>query len=160
MGFEGGVLARRLRYPEYESFLISMRGAKGVPTFVRGSVKEVARVLRANQIIGILPDQDIDSLEGVFVNFFGHPAHTPVGPAALSLMTGAPILPCFMIREGATFRLIIEPPVTVPQTADRTEALTRLTQGWSDVIESYVRRYPEQWVWMHQIGRASCRERV
>ncbi|MDP3702818.1 MAG: LPS export ABC transporter periplasmic protein LptC, partial [Candidatus Omnitrophota bacterium] len=150
LGFEGGVLARRLRYPEYESFLITMRGAKGVPTFVRGSVKEVAKVLRANQIIGLLPDQDIDSLEGVFVNFFGHPAHTPVGPAALSLMTGAPILPCFMIREGARFRLVIEPPVAIPQTGDRAQAIATLTQAWSDVIESYVRRYPEQWVWMHR----------
>jgi len=150
LGFEGGVLARRLRYPEYESFLISMRGAQGIPTFARGSVKEVAKLLRANQIIGMLPDQDMDSLEGIFVNFFGHPAYTLVGPAALSLMTGSPIVPCFMIREGGRFRLVIEPPVTVPQTADRMEALTRLTQAWSDVIESYVRRYPQQWAWMHR----------
>lgn len=150
LGFEGGVMARRLRYPEYESFLISMRGAKGVPTFARGSVKEVAKLLRANQIIGVLSDQDIDSVEGIFVTFFGHPAYTPVGPAAISLMTGSPILPCFMIREGERFRLIIEAPVTVPQTVDRTEALMRLTQAWSRVVESYVRRYPEQWVWMHR----------
>jgi len=150
LGFEGGVLARRLRYPEYESFLISMRGAKGVPTFARGSVKEVAKLLRANHIIGVLPDQDLDSVEGIFVTFFGHPAYTPVGPAAISLMTGSPILPCFMIREGERFRLIIEAPVTVPQTVDRTEALMRLTQAWSRVVESYVRRYPEQWVWMHR----------
>ncbi len=97
LGFQGGVLARRLRYPEYESFLLSMRGDKGVPTIARGEVKDVARLLRTNQIIGVMPDQDVDSLEGVFVNFFGRPAYTPLGPAALSLMTGAPIIPCFMV---------------------------------------------------------------
>ncbi len=150
LGFEGGVLARRLRYPEYESFLISMRGAKGVPTFARGSIKEVANVLRANHLIGLLPDQDMDSLDGVFVNFFGHPAYTPVGPAALSLMTGTPILPCFLIRDGATFRLVIEPPVAISQTADRARALQELTQAWTTIVESYIRRYPDQWVWMHR----------
>jgi len=150
LGFEGGVLARRLRYPEYESFLIAMRRRLGVVTFARGSLKDVAKVLRANQIIGMLPDQDIDSLEGVFVDFFGHPAHTPIGPAALSVMTGAPLIPCALIREGARFRLFIEPPIPHPQTADRAQALQRITQQWSDVLASYVRRYPEQWVWMHR----------
>ena len=159
LGFEGGVLARRLRYPEYESFLITMRGSRGVPTLARGSLKEVARLLRANQIVGMLPDQDVDSLEGVFVDFFGHPAYTPLGPAALSLMTGAPILPCFVIREGTRFRLVIEPPLQGPQTIDRAQALTRLTQAWSNVVESYIRRYPDQWVWMHRRWKTQPRRR-
>ena len=150
LGFKGGVLARHLRYPEYESFFIALRKKRGVETYARGSLKEVANVLRANRIIGLLPDQDIDSLEGVFVDFFGHPAHTPVGPAALSLMTGAPILPCVLIRDGARFRLVIEPPIRHPQTTNRVEALQRITQQWSAALESYICRYPEQWVWMHR----------
>ena len=150
LGFKGGVLARRLRYPEYESFLIDLRGARGIPTLARGSLKEVAGLLRANQIVGMLPDQDMDSLEGMFVDFFGRPAHTPVGPAALSLMSGAPMLPCFLIRDGAGFRLVIEPPVAKPATRDRTEAIAALTQGWSRVVESYIRRYPDHWMWMHR----------
>jgi KDO2-lipid IV(A) lauroyltransferase len=150
LGFEGGVLARRLRYPEYESFLIELRGARGIPTFARGSIKEVARLLRSNQIVGMLTDQDIDSLEGVFVDFFGHPAYTPVGPSALSMMSQAPILPCFVVREGERFRLVIEPPVAVQPLEDRAQTLTALTQAWSRVIESYIRRYPDQWVWMHR----------
>ena len=109
LGFEGGVLARRLRYPEYESYLTTMRQARGVSTLVRGSLKEVAKLLRANQIVGVLPDQDVDSLDGIFVDFFHRPAHTPIGPAALSLMTGAPIVPCFIRRTGRRFQLIIEP---------------------------------------------------
>ena len=151
LGFEGGVLARRLRYPEYESFLISLRGMRGIPTFVRGgSLKEVAKLLRANQIIGMLPDQDIDSVEGTFVTFFGHPAYTPLGPAALSLMTGAPILPCFLIREQDRCKLMIEPPIPMPETNDRAHALNQVTQAWSGVIESYIRRFPDHWVWMHR----------
>ncbi len=150
LGFEGGVLARRLRYPEYESHLIGLRGAHGVPTLARGSLKDAVTLLRANQIVGVLPDQDVDSLEGIFVTFFGRAAFTPVGPAALSLMTGAPLVPCFMARDGARFRLRIEPPVATPPTSDRAEAIARLTHAWSAVVESHIRRQPDQWVWMHR----------
>ncbi|MBI3321000.1 MAG: LPS export ABC transporter periplasmic protein LptC [Candidatus Omnitrophica bacterium] len=150
LGFEGGVLARRLRYPEYESFLVTMRSARGISTFARGSLKDVAKALRANRIVGMLPDQDIDSLEGIFVSFLGRPAHTPVGPAALSLVTGAPIVPCFLIRDGDRFRLSIEPALAAPRTADRAEAIRRLTEAWSAIMESYIRRYPDHWVWMHR----------
>ncbi len=150
LGFEGGVLARRLRHPEYESFLINMRKKRGVSTLARGSMKDVVRMLKANQIVGVMPDQDIDSLEGIFINVFGHPAFTPVGPAALSLMTGAPIVPCFMIREKDYFRLVIKPPVAIAATSDRQETLRLITQAWSDTVESYIRSYPAQWVWMHR----------
>ncbi|MBI4323130.1 MAG: LPS export ABC transporter periplasmic protein LptC [Candidatus Omnitrophica bacterium] len=150
LGFQGGVLARRLRYPEYEDFLWRLRTRLGVATYERGCVKDVARALKANHIIGVVPDQDVDSLEGVFVEFFERPAYTPVGPAALSLMTGAPIVPCFCVRSGRRFRIMIEEPLAVPATSDRAAAMQQLTQAWSGVVESYVRRYPEQWAWMHR----------
>jgi len=152
LGFEGSVLARRLRYPEYESFLIDLRRSRGVSTVARGSssLKEITRLLRANQIVGMLPDQDVDSLDGIFVNFLGRPAYTPIGPAALSLMTGAPIVPCFLAREGRRFCLFIEPALEALPSATRTEAMTKLTQAWSGIVESYIRRYPDHWVWMHR----------
>lgn len=72
LGYEGGVLARQLRYPEYEDALMAMRQAKGVETIARGgSLREIAKALKANKIIGLLPDQDVDSLDGVFVDVFG-----------------------------------------------------------------------------------------
>ncbi len=150
LGFEGAVLARRLRYPEYEEFLYEARRRHGVPTLARGSLKEVAEVLRRNHLIGMLPDQDVDSLEGIFVDFFGRPAYTPVGPAALSVVTGAPIIPCFVIREPNGFRLVVEPALRAPSGVSRTESIRRLTEAWSRVVEGYIRRYPDQWVWMHR----------
>lgn len=149
-GFKGGVLARRLRYPEYEQFLIDTRGRFGVPTLARGSLKEVAAILRANQVVGMMPDQDISSLDGVFVDFLGHPAYTPVGPAALSVLAGAPIVPVFILRDGDAFRLVVEPAIRAPQGMDRKEAITALTQSWSDVVAGYIRRHPDHWVWMHR----------
>lgn len=160
LGFKGGVVARPLRYPEYEGFLLRLRARQGVRTYARGSVKEIARVLRDNQIIGVMPDQDIDSLEGVFVEFFGRPTYTPVGPAALALMTGAPMLPCFIVRTGRRFRVIIEEPIPILRTEDRTQDLLQITQMWSRMVEAYLRCYPDQWVWMHRRWKTEPPESV
>ena len=151
LGFSGGVVARRLRYPEYEQFLLETRQSKRVKTFNReASFQDLVRRLRTNECIGILPDQDVDSVEGVFVDFFGWPTYTPVGPVALALVSGAAILPSYIVREGGKHRIIIDEPLTLVATGDRQRDLVENTQRWSRVTESYIRRYPDQWVWMHR----------
>ena len=151
-GFRGGVVARRLRYPEYEAWFIEMRRRKGVETFVRdgASFKELVRRLKENQCIGLMPDQDVDSLDGTFVEFFGRPTYTPTGPAALALLTGAVLIPVYIIREGARFHIALEPPVAVSHTGDRVRDIADMTQRWSRVTERYIRQYPDHWVWMHR----------
>ncbi|GEM_PF-70939 len=149
-GRKDGVVARRLRDPEYQAFIWGLRARKGVETWERGSAREIAHTLKQNRIVGMMPDQDMDSLENVFVDFFGHPTATPVGPAALALMTGAALIPCFIVRQGPRFRVQIEAPIAVERTEDRQADLVRITQAWSRVVESYIRRYPDHWVWMHR----------
>ena len=151
LGEGGTVVARRLRYPEYEQFLLESRRAKGVETCDRtASFQDLVRLLRANRCIGILPDQDMDSVDGVFVDFFGQPAYTPVGPVALALVSGAALLPSYIVREGGIQRIHIEEPVALSRTGDRQRDLTENTQRWSRITESYIRKYPDQWVWMHR----------
>ena len=150
LGFEGEILARHLRYPEYEQFLINMRKRFGMNTLLRGSLKDVARLLREKKIVGMLPDQDTDSLEGIFVDFLGRPAYTPIGPAALSVLTGAPIVPVFNMRQGQRFRLFVQPAIMPPTGIDRMKAIEQLTQAWSDVLAAFITRYPDHWVWMHR----------
>ncbi len=151
LGEGGTVIARRLRYPEYEQFLVENRRAKGVETLNRqASFQDLVRLLRANRCIGILPDQDMDSVDGVFVDFFGQPAYTPVGPVALAMVSGAVLLPSYIVREGGKQRIYIDEPVTLSRTGDRQRDLTENTQRWSRVTESYIRKYPDQWVWMHR----------
>ena len=159
LGLPGGVIARRLRYPEYEQFLLELRRAKGVETLDRSnSFQDLVRRLRANQCIGILPDQDIDSIEGVFVDFFGRPAYTPVGPVALALVSGAVILPSYTVREGARHRIIVEEPLELTASGDRQRDLVENTQRWSRITESYIRRYPDQWAWMHRRWKTPVKE--
>ena len=102
-------------------------------------------VLRRNQILGLVGDRDFFG-HGIELSLFGQPFRVPTGPASLSLKTGAPIVPTFLIRDGdGAYRLIIEPPIPIPRGVSRDEAIHRMTQACLDVMAQYIRRYPTQW---------------
>ncbi len=116
-----------------------------------GSGKRIIRLLRENHVIGILSDQNVDTREGVFVDFFGRPACTSVGTAVLALQSGAPVLPAFMPRmPDGRYRLIILPAVEITRTDDYESDLAVNTQRFTKVVEDMVRKYPDQWFWIHQ----------
>lgn len=152
MGYKGGVLARRIYYEPYNQWIVGLRAALKVPTIYRDDAsREILKTLMRNEIIGLLPDQDIDSLKGVFVPFFGRPAYTPVAPARLSMGSGAPIVPNFLIRvPGGKYKVItgtvIDP---ASYTEARDEAAAKMTQEWMNQFEKVIREYPGQWAWMH-----------
>jgi len=150
-GYDGTVIARRIYFHKYDEFINRLRRYVGVGVVYRDeSPKKIFRVLKRNAMLGILADQDVDSVDGVFVDFFGRPAYTPKAPVALALASGAPIVPCFVIREKNRHRLILEEPLELEEKSDKQETIRFNTQKWSRIVESYIRRYPEQWVWMHR----------
>lgn len=150
-GYHSNAIVRPLRYERFDRLVNSFRISKGIGIIGRdSSFKKILSLLKANEIVGILPDQDIDSVDGVFVNFFNQPAYTPKGPVALAMASGAPIIPIFCIRENNTHNLIIESPIKLEITGDREKDIIVNTQKWTDVVEKYIRQYPEQWVWMHR----------
>lgn len=109
------------------------------------------RTLRKNGMIGILIDQNMDWYEGVFVDYFGRPACTTNGLALLALHSGAPVLPAYLIRlTDGRYRLVIEPEIEIIDTGERDADVIANTQRFTKVIEDTVRKYPEQWLWVHQ----------
>jgi len=116
-----------------------------------GSGKRIIRLLRENNPIGILSDQNVDRNEGVFVDFFGRPACTSVGTAVLALQSGAPVIPAFMPRmPDGRYKLVILPAVEITRTDDHESDLFVNTQRFTKVVEAMVRKYPDQWFWIHQ----------
>jgi Kdo2-lipid IVA lauroyltransferase/acyltransferase len=114
------------------------------------SVKHSLRSLKKNHILFLITDER-QKKGGEAVFFFGKPALTATGPAVLSLKTGAPILPLFMIREkNRRNRLHIGTPVTVDPSGDRDKDIRNLTQACTRVIEECVERHPEQWAWVNR----------
>ncbi|MBI4387723.1 MAG: lysophospholipid acyltransferase family protein [Candidatus Omnitrophica bacterium] len=150
-GIPGTVIARKIYYEPFNRVLEGIRLATGAQIFYRdASPKSILKVLRSNRPIGILPDQDVDSIEGVFVPFFGELAYTPSAPAKISRASGAPILPTFMVREGKGYRLIGRDLIWPEDFNSESDPIMSMTKQWSSVVESVIREYPEQWVWMHR----------
>ncbi|MHC4870689.1 MAG: lysophospholipid acyltransferase family protein [Planctomycetota bacterium] len=153
------VVGRRMQEENFDSFLTKLREASGLTViYSDSSPKQMLKALRKNISIGILPDQDITEIEGVFVDFFDKKAYTPNAPAKLALTAGKLIYVVLLVREGEKFRLIIQEPVIPEKKKTRQEKedeILRITQSWSLKLESVIRRYPDQWVWMHRRWRNS-----
>ncbi|OYV97545.1 MAG: hypothetical protein B7X11_06370, partial [Acidobacteria bacterium 37-65-4] len=91
--------------------------------------------------------------DAVMVDFFNRPASTTNALAALALRTGAPVIPVFALPlPGGRFRMIYDHPVEPPE-ADSADPIREFTQRCTDVLEMYVRRHPQLWLWMHRRWR-------
>ncbi|HEV3485413.1 MAG TPA: lysophospholipid acyltransferase family protein, partial [Vicinamibacterales bacterium] len=148
------VLARPLDNPLLHQLLESVRMSTGNSViYRRGAIRRVLRALGENRGVAILIDQHIQSADAVYVDFFDRPAATTSALAALALRTGAPVVPVFALPiEGGRFRMVYEHAVDPPR-ADDPDAIREFTQRCTDVLEMYVRRYPELWLWMHRRWR-------
>jgi KDO2-lipid IV(A) lauroyltransferase len=131
------VAARRLRHG---NLTISRKGAG----------REVLRLLRQNWMVAV--PLDLDVRHGIFVDFFSLKASTSDALARLAMATRAPVLPAFMVREGAStrHRITILPPIEADRGTNRVDALQRYTQQFTSIIEVMVRRHPDHWNWIHR----------
>jgi KDO2-lipid IV(A) lauroyltransferase len=148
------VLARALDNPKLHELLEQIRQRTGNTIVYRqDTIRRVMRALQSGRGVAVLIDQHISSHDAVVVDFFERPAATTPAVAALALRTGAPIVPVFALPlGGGRYRMIYEHPVE-PPPADAENAVRDLTQRCTDVLEMYVRRRPELWLWMHRRWR-------
>jgi len=116
--------------------------------FVRG----LLAAMRAGDAVGILMDTNMTPPQGVFVNFFGIPAYTASGLARIALRTDAAVVPGFTIWDEKTRRytLRFDPALELIRTGDEQADIVANTARFTSVIEDYVRRYPDQWLWVHR----------
>lgn len=149
-----GVLARTLDNPRLNALLERVRQSTGnTVIYRRGAVRRVMRMLETNQGVGLLIDQHSHTPDAVLVDFFGRPAATTSSLAVLAARTGAPVVPSFMIPlPRGRYRIVYEHTVDPPKD-ETPEEIRAFTQRCTDVLEMYVRRYPELWLWMHRRWR-------
>jgi KDO2-lipid IV(A) lauroyltransferase len=148
------VLARPLDNPLLDAMLEQIRTCTGNRVIQRrGAVRRILRDLAAGRAVAILIDQHLHESDAVYVGFFQRPAATTSALAALALRTGAPVVPVFALPlPRGRYRLIYEHPVE-PPLADTPDAVRDFTQRCTDVLEMYVRRHPDLWLWMHRRWR-------
>ncbi len=146
------VIVRPLDNPSLQHLAKAYRqrcGYRAIPR--RAALTECLKVLRRGEIVAVLMDQSGLRRESVQVEFFGTKAYTSIGPALLAMRTGCPVVSAFLIRAGqGRHRLVFSPEIAVRRTGNVQQDIIENTRAFTSIIESYVRRYPDHWFWLHR----------
>lgn len=155
-GIPSATIAKASGDPRITALLEEIRAEGGFETLWRedpATARAMIRCFKQGKLLGLLIDQDT-RVQGVFVPFFGRPAWSPRAPADLALRTGAPIIVGTSHRKGERpgdgflFEMTVVP--YDPKPADKEAEVLRVTAACQAVLEDAIRRYPADWVWMHE----------
>lgn len=147
-------IARGAANPEFERWVTETRERLGM-RIVHDSeaVRRTPRALRENRVVAMVSDQGALGLASTYVPFFGRPAKTPRGPAVFALRLGVPVLFAVALRQpDGTFHLSFER-VRVTESGDRDRDVDAIVERYTAMLESWVRRVPEQYFWQHRRWR-------
>jgi KDO2-lipid IV(A) lauroyltransferase len=157
-GYPLHFMARPLDNQRIDTLVNSYRCASGNQSiFKNESARVMLKILKDAGTIGILADQNTMPEEAVFVDFFGKPASTTTGMARMALHTDAAVVPGYAVWDESIqkYRLRFEPAMELVRTGDVERDVLENTQRFTNVLERIIRKYPDQWVWVH--GRWSVR---
>jgi KDO2-lipid IV(A) lauroyltransferase len=153
MGHPMTMVIRRLDNPRVDKMVNDIRCLHGnrvvhKDDFARG----LLQAMRRGDTVGILMDTNMTPPQGVFAPFFGVPACTASGLARVALRTGAAVLPGFLVWDKAEQRYILHfgPEIPLIVTGDDEHDTVANTAQFTAAIEAYIRRYPDQWLWVHR----------
>jgi Kdo2-lipid IVA lauroyltransferase/acyltransferase len=153
MGHPMGIVIRRLDNRYLDRFVNQIRCQHGnyvlhKDDFARGLLS----AMHSGGTVGILMDTNLTPPQGLFARFFGVEACTASGLAHVALKTGAAVLPGFLLWEPEEQRYVLRfgPELVIDRRQGAKEDVLALTQQCNDVLESWIRRYPEQWLWIHR----------
>lgn len=138
--------------PRVNSLLEKLRTSSGQRIlYKQGALRKGREVLERGDIVAVLADLS-DRREGITVDFFGREASTIQGPAALSVRSGAPILPVAFVRDGhgPHYHVAYGDPIRPVPGASLGTEIRRITQAYTSALERFIRLWPEQWVWFHR----------
>jgi KDO2-lipid IV(A) lauroyltransferase len=156
MGYPVDFVVKPVRNPLVDRLYNDCRAAMDVGIIhTQVATKGILRSLRAKRFVAILADQYAGT-EGINVEFFGRPASTPRGPAALALKFGCPLMSGVLERlDGGRFLAHVDGPVDCSPTGDNEADVRAITQELARRLEAHVRQTPGQWLWTHRRWRDS-----
>lgn len=146
------VVARPFDFSPLDRLMNDLRSRFGADLIPKQkAMRRILNVLRQNNLLGILLDQNVDWYDGVFVNFLGRWACTNKGLALMAMKTGTPVIPSFSVRQkDGRYSIIFEDEIRLKNSGDKLRDVEDNTTLFAGVIEDYIRRYPDQWFWFHQ----------
>jgi KDO2-lipid IV(A) lauroyltransferase len=153
MGYPMTMVIRRLDNPRVDKLVNDIRCLHGnrvvhKDDFARG----LLQAMRRGDTVGILMDTNMTPPQGVFVPFFGVPACTASGLARVAMRTGAAVLPGFLVwvAEEQKYVLHFGEEIPLAATGDDEQYVLANTAQFTAAIEGFIRRYPDQWLWVHR----------
>jgi KDO2-lipid IV(A) lauroyltransferase len=151
LGVSISVIAQRQRNRRIDEMMNRVRSRWGCRMVSMGvSTREVFRALQEGKAVAMLGDQS-GPKESIFLDFFGRPAATHRGAAAFSLKAGAPIIMVMFVRaKDGKYDVHFEEVDRNGIEEYTEENIVELTRRHTQVLEKYIRMYPDQWLWMHK----------
>ena len=151
-GFPLHVVARRANVEVLHRYIVRCRETHGNRVIVRDrAMRRILRVLKEGGVVGVMCDQRASTSRGLQVDFLGRPAATEPAVARMILASGAVAVTALGRRNpDQTHTVEISPPLPRPPIRTEADALLELTRSYTSVLESFIRRHPEQWLWMHR----------
>ena len=153
MGHTMHIVVRDLDNPYLDRYIRRLRCLHGnethdKDTFARG----LLAAMKKGETVGVLMDTNMTPPQGVFVNFFGIPACTASGVARVAQHTGAAVVPAYTVWDEKLrrYRVCFEPALPTVNTGDAEADAVTNTQTYTTALENIIRRYPEQWLWVHR----------
>lgn len=151
LGYPMSAVYRPFDFKPLDRYFIKLRGAYGAGLYPKANaMRKILRSLKRKEVVGILLDQNTNVDAGVFVDFFGRPACTNKGLALMALGTRAPVIPVFVFRENNGFKVDIGAEIPLMETGDQEADIAMNTRLYNRVLETAIRRHPEQWFWVHR----------
>ena len=143
-------VAKKQRSSGVDKFMNEYRTLIGMHITYKNGVREMYQMLDEGHFIGLIMDQDVGRHDGVVVKFFNRATNYVTGAAAMSRFKGVPIFPAFMHKNSdGTHTLEIQPPLFVERTNDKRADIYKMTQLLATLIENHIRKYPQEWFWLH-----------
>jgi KDO2-lipid IV(A) lauroyltransferase len=159
-GFQIGLVHHTQRFLAGDALMTFVRERAGVEVIRKhAAARAVLRMLQQGKMIGIPFDQNAKRSEAVFVPFFGEPAATASGIARLASISGALVVPAFIVRQPdrRSHRIEIQSEIPLQTSGDQAANTLENTRRFVAVVEAMVRRYPEQFLWTHRRFRTRPR---
>ena len=150
-GLNPNIIGTPLKDKKLNDLLWKYRNAHGAIAIERGrETFRLIKILKSAGSVALLIDQDT-KVQTVFVDFFGLPAATPIGATVLALKTGAAVVPTYIhLGNDGLQHMHILPEIPLRTTGNEQDDIKFNTQVLTNFIEEQIRKYPDQWVWMHE----------
>lgn len=161
-GHPMAVLARRQKHNRLNEFLNELRSSHGSVAIQKGTsdIRDFIRVLKDRGMVGALGDLS-GGRDGSTVRFFGRKTTAPSGIFKIAKRTHSVILPCFMVRtNGPDHEIFVEQPFPLIESGNEERDIDQSLQNYYDLLEQWIRKYPDQWLWVYKRWKYCFTKRI